>query len=300
MGGFVDSRKLNDKGRAAVCTEEDIREMTADSHPQFLELLAAAPSSSPDHDASLEPDTSPTPPTLPTPPPPKFRVLVEKEKLKDKSKGDFVAKLLAVLQTIWFIVEFITRWATRLPTTQLELVTIAYAVTNLFIYSLWWDKPLRAQEPIDVSGRSPILNRQIPELASTWVAPWDLLQEIIQKTKNNTTAWRRASVWLSVTVGAVFGALHLFAWNFEFFSHADRVMWRVCSIFCTVSLFPVGVGIGGSPDVCIISRTAAVAGIVLYSTSRFILLVITFRCLKAMSFGAYEATSWTVFFPHIG
>jgi len=299
MGGFVDSRKPNDKGRAAVCTEEDIREMTADSHPQFLELLAATPSSSPDHDTSLEPDTSPTPP------PPKFRVLIEKAKLEDKSKGDYAAKLLAVLQTIWFIIEFIARWATRLPRTQLELVTIAYAVVNLLIYSLWWNKPLRAQEPIDVSGRSPILNRQIPESASTWVGPWDLVQEILQKA-GDSTASRAASGGLSIAVGTVFGALHLFAWNFEFPSHADRLMWRVCSIFCTVSPFFVGAAIDSSLNNGLPVRPVlghpmdAIAGIVLYSTSRLILLVITFRCLKAMPFGAYQATSWTVFFPHIG
>ncbi|KXN87081.1 hypothetical protein AN958_09291 [Leucoagaricus sp. SymC.cos] len=57
------------------------------------------------------------------------------------AKGDFLAKLLAVLQTGWFILQCIARWVTHLPVTELEVVTHVIAFLNIFVYDLWWNKP---------------------------------------------------------------------------------------------------------------------------------------------------------------
>lgn len=35
----------------------------------------------------------------------------------------------------------ITRWITRLPVTELEVVTLAFALLNIGTYCLWWNKP---------------------------------------------------------------------------------------------------------------------------------------------------------------
>lgn len=61
--------------------------------------------------------------------------------LHDRSKGDFISKTVIVLQTTWFIAQCIARWSIHLPVTQLEVVTLGFAVLNGITYALWWDKP---------------------------------------------------------------------------------------------------------------------------------------------------------------
>ena len=68
--------------------------------------------------------------------------IISKKEIDDKSKGDFVSKGLAVLQTTWFTVQCITRCVVKLDLTQLELATLAFAVLNIILYALWWHKPL--------------------------------------------------------------------------------------------------------------------------------------------------------------
>ena len=68
----------------------------------------------------------------------------------DKGRGDFLSKAIAILQTIWFIVQCIARGAEGLALTELELITLALASLNGLMYYFWWDKPLGVLKPIRV------------------------------------------------------------------------------------------------------------------------------------------------------
>lgn len=70
----------------------------------------------------------------------------------DKSKADFIAKMLATLQASWFLVQCIARWKEHLPMTLLELNTLAHAVCALLMYLLWTNKPYDVHEPIRITG----------------------------------------------------------------------------------------------------------------------------------------------------
>ena len=71
--------------------------------------------------------------------------IVTREEIQDKSKGDAVTKALVVLQTTWFLLQCAARGSQRLALTELELATAAFALLNIIIYALWWDKPLDVQ-----------------------------------------------------------------------------------------------------------------------------------------------------------
>ncbi|KAJ6449555.1 hypothetical protein C8R45DRAFT_777520, partial [Mycena sanguinolenta] len=73
---------------------------------------------------------------------------VNEEEIMDKSKGDALSKGVALLQGLWFILQCLTRAHQRLAITQLEVATLAFAIVNLFIWVLWWNKPLDVQRPI--------------------------------------------------------------------------------------------------------------------------------------------------------
>jgi len=69
--------------------------------------------------------------------------------IKDRSKGDILSKLIAILQTT-FILQCIARGQQRLTLTELELVTLALASLNAITYVFWWHKPLGVQVPIRI------------------------------------------------------------------------------------------------------------------------------------------------------
>jgi len=49
---------------------------------------------------------------------------IRAKEIEDKSKGDFLAKGIVVLQTLWFVTQCIARGVQGLAITELELVTL--------------------------------------------------------------------------------------------------------------------------------------------------------------------------------
>ncbi|PPR01398.1 hypothetical protein CVT24_006237 [Panaeolus cyanescens] len=78
---------------------------------------------------------------------------VTTKQIKDHSKNDYIVKTIALVQTTWFCVQVIVRLATNLVVTELEISTMAFAVLNLFVYILWWNKPFDVRTPIVVPGK---------------------------------------------------------------------------------------------------------------------------------------------------
>jgi hypothetical protein len=76
--------------------------------------------------------------------------IISKEEIKDKSKGDALAKGLVLIQTTWFLLQCVARGVQHLSLTELELATAAFAVLNIVTYVLWWDKPLNVECPVQV------------------------------------------------------------------------------------------------------------------------------------------------------
>lgn len=69
-----------------------------------------------------------------------------------KSKVDTMSKFLICLQGGWFIVQAISRLATNLPVTLLEVNTIGHVTCALAIDLLWWNKPRQTNELILLKG----------------------------------------------------------------------------------------------------------------------------------------------------
>ncbi|KAF9446186.1 hypothetical protein P691DRAFT_674166 [Macrolepiota fuliginosa MF-IS2] len=87
---------------------------------------------------------------------------ISQEEIEDKSKGDFFTKLVVTIQTTWFAVQCIGRAAAQLPLTELEIVTLAFAVLNLMIYALWWHKPQNIGVAIPVITSKPTPRTGLP------------------------------------------------------------------------------------------------------------------------------------------
>ncbi|KAK0185525.1 hypothetical protein F5146DRAFT_986990 [Armillaria mellea] len=90
---------------------------------------------------------------------------ITEEQLQDRSKGDALSKVVAVVQTTWFVIQYLARFNESLPITQLETATLAFAVLNVFNYILWWHKPLDVRCPI--SACSIVEEREFYESVDT-------------------------------------------------------------------------------------------------------------------------------------
>ncbi|KAF9035596.1 hypothetical protein BJ165DRAFT_1615453 [Panaeolus papilionaceus] len=75
------------------------------------------------------------------------------KEIQDHSKADFLSKFIVVIQTTWFSLQFIVRLASGLTATELEVSTFAFAVLNVVVYGLWWNKPFDVRSPIVIPGK---------------------------------------------------------------------------------------------------------------------------------------------------
>jgi len=107
---------------------------------------------------------------------------ISKMEIEDKSKDDFISKAVVILQISWFVVQCIARGVQRLPITELELATVAFAGLNFVIYVLWWDKPLNVQCGVRVYKKrrtdEPVDDGHIEARAGFWVALGDALSKL--------------------------------------------------------------------------------------------------------------------------
>ncbi|KAJ6449561.1 hypothetical protein C8R45DRAFT_1130684 [Mycena sanguinolenta] len=169
---------------------------------------------------------------------------VNEEEVKDKSKGDALSEGVALLQGLWFILLCLARAHQRLAVTQLEVATLAFAVVNIFIWLLWWNKPLDVQWPIVVGPPTqPDTETMTPPVQlSRFEQFFKAIGGYGKEDYHPLSSVSVPSFWsieiddeieayaLLTLVGTVFGAIHCAAWNAIFPTPAEMWIWRTSSL----------------------------------------------------------------------
>ncbi|KAJ4019515.1 hypothetical protein NW766_003249 [Fusarium irregulare] len=75
-------------------------------------------------------------------------LVLGKDDIEDKSKADSFVKSIAVFQIAWLVLNVIARAIKKLPITQLEIATIAFALMAILTYATNWWKPKDVSRPI--------------------------------------------------------------------------------------------------------------------------------------------------------
>ncbi|KAJ7700440.1 hypothetical protein B0H17DRAFT_1251388 [Mycena rosella] len=252
---------------------------------------------------------------------------VKVSSIMDKSKGDALSKGVALAQGLWFTTQCLARVHQHLPITELEIATLAFAVVNVFIWGLWWKKPLDVEEaiPIGPADSEPAealtlhlntLDRFItlvtgeysdlykPKLSTSVPTFWSA------EYRKGDSRYQTYALLIECLVGAIFGAIHCAAWNTRFPSTDELWMWRVCSLSVVtipgsvgvfVTLFHKASGNSRAEDIYggAIAMTLAF-GIPLYIISRLFLIILPFTTLRALPPGAFTDVNWSVFILHLG
>jgi hypothetical protein len=118
---------------------------------------------------------------------------------------------------------------------------------------------------------------------------------------------KKISSYALYCTGAIFSAIHVAAWNWEFPSSTVRILWNTSAVTSTVTALatPLFAHIIDSLD----SReegyiwpligmvTLTFLGIV-YTISRLVLIVLVFYCFSSMPTSVYETVDWTSYIPH--
>lgn len=150
---------------------------------------------------------------------------ISEDYLRDRDKGDILTTVIALGQIGWFIIQLIVRLSQQDSTSQLEVMTLSFAINAAITYSLLWGRPKDITYSITLTAsRYPQSPDEIIRLA-LW-GPSTLLpqklREILDSAdsrgENNDHLWRprspkfylaRFSRYVSVTLGMPNFAIHI-------------------------------------------------------------------------------------------
>nr|GAT57170.1 predicted protein [Mycena chlorophos] len=254
---------------------------------------------------------------------------VSDEDVEDKSKGDVFSKSVALLQGLWFVAQCIARALQHLPLAEIETATLAFAVINIFIWILWWNKPLDVGVPI-VVGPIPAgpshpsgKRRERPAYRTgRWIASFfhliggqtptsrffDPRIEYAVPMTWYTTALDAADIARGLDVaflcellgGAVFGAIHCTAWNSHFPTVMEMWMWRVAALCVAAAPLLLALQIfleSTLPGLDFLPLfMIPLTGV--YILARLVLMVLPFTSLRSLSPRVFVDVDWSVYIPH--
>jgi len=100
-------------------------------------------------------------------------VAITSEAIDDKNKSDGMARIITMVQVLWFVIDTIARAAQGLAISTLELSTIAYVWCSIGTYFFWRHKPQDINVPVIVvpkQSMAEIVVNAGPATAETYIS----------------------------------------------------------------------------------------------------------------------------------
>ena len=169
---------------------------------------------------------------------------VPKNEIEDRSKFDWFARLIIILQLTQFFINVMARAIEDLPIAPAEVAVSAFAVCSMTAYAIIWAKPKDATTTIVLRTYEA---EEVPKIFQEYVGrhmngqcildTGDQFPSIgLKKVKGPPlpTAELRLESYLDnmlcigagAGIGTLFSAIHLAGWNLDFPSVADTWLWR--------------------------------------------------------------------------
>jgi hypothetical protein len=260
---------------------------------------------------------------------------ISESEIQDKSKGDGLVKTIALFQVLWMALQVIIRRSKGLAISQLELAVTAYSVCAVITYLFLLQKPKNigiSSRPLECNA-SGIASRRNASSAEDRIDYYDheLLIDILVPgafARTSKSRWFTSRVpnetingecqyivcYGAIVGGLIFGGIHIAAWNFEFPTYIEQLLWRICSVgmvtLMLVSLLPLVATVFAllvfDADIdendAVIAFNHSIYGLcaVLYVLVRLFILVETFRTLFYLPPDAFTSTWASSSVPHVG
>ncbi|KAM5429250.1 hypothetical protein McanMca71_007775 [Microsporum canis] len=187
---------------------------------------------------------------------------VTKEHIQDKDKASGLARLITIVQILWFTLAVIMRSVQHLAITTLEITTVAFIFCSLATAACWRHKPMDVETSIILESNFTIeeILLNAGEKASTpyrytpmdfidrkeWITYviWTYCINVLRHMNlvyhsrpkrpiNRISPFRYAEVpgTILVIFALFYAAIFFCSWNFHLPSERERLFWRVSCIF---------------------------------------------------------------------
>ncbi|OCK98941.1 uncharacterized protein K441DRAFT_653313 [Cenococcum geophilum 1.58] len=242
--------------------------------------------------------------------------IITKEEIQDRSKADPFTKAFTLIQSTWFVVNAVARSITGLPICPLEISCIAYVFCTCVTYGFWWKKPKDILTtlvvpchfnitglPTDIqqSIRSfdPVNRVQCHQAWSRLDLP-DTEKDVINVIRG------RMPALMGLIIGVTFCSIHIAAWNFEFPSRAEAILWRLSSVgaagipILSLSIvFIRGLSPATFDSLWAYVLTLYCMFIILYASARLAVIALLFSTLRNLPVGSFVTINWARQVPHM-
>ena len=252
--------------------------------------------------------------------------------LEDRSKGDVFIKGAAVLQLTWLVIQMIARASEDLAISLLEVMTLAFAVCAIATYILLWHKPQDVMTPTYVDATDILTREQVIGLAARCPVSTLLVKEFwlhgvaIRAMADNIFPWTRGipvrfwrqkntlylnPIFIGIGFGGVlFGTVHFIAWNFQFPTPVERILWRVsCCMIISIPLLGTGLyfitlhnarkEMESDTKSSVWLRPFTATCVLLYLLARLYLMTEVFRSLAYAPLSTFQEINWPSAIPHV-
>lgn len=186
---------------------------------------------------------------------------VTSKEIRDRSKRDKFAKIIALIQSTYLVVEMIARAMQSSAISCLELTTVAFLVCTAATYYFWMEKPLDAEMPVhihmDHSIASVLLSAGSEAEKPFRNTPMDFVEQ------PGWYAWQRHSIFTNFGglrgrpikripndfveppmtmrlalflwfISVLHLSLGVCGWNFTFPTIAEKYIWRSATLTLAV------------------------------------------------------------------
>jgi hypothetical protein len=161
------------------------------------------------------------------------------DRVSDLNKEDIFVKLLAISQITWLCLQLSMRLLHGVPTTQLEIMTLGYALCSAMTYFLLFDRPKDVQTVFEIEAVRYPTPEEMSRIANIGPAIFSLFRTTVSLPNHSVHCngdlgdIRRYGSFAA----ALYGSLHFAAWNYKFPTQTERTLWRASTIL-TVTVIP--------------------------------------------------------------
>jgi hypothetical protein len=225
---------------------------------------------------------------------------------------DSLLKGFALVQTLWFAAQCVTRSLQWLETSTFEVMTIAYIVSMLPWGLLWWSKPYDVQLPTLLEphmwpeGTRERLKELSNETGFVMFRKFDLIE--FQRMRNSIAIdefwtaknWRQTPNCHALLLSAsTLAAIHCTEWNSSFPTIIECWLWRASSLMIllipTLGWWSYWIRQRDFDGRRRIHEFFLFLGNQLYLALRLILIIEVFLEFRAMPAGVYRSVDWTLY-----
>ena len=253
---------------------------------------------------------------------------ISENELKSRGQGDWVIKLIAIVQIIWFVVQTLVRAIQHFQTTALEIMTVAFVFCSIFIYGFSLNQPQDIEYPVYIEISDAALAATDGTVATTDTKTRATVFETKQNPRSDGASQAEeggeaaralahgaravshyAPGWAASTVPVLlfglfacgFGAIHCLAWNSPFPTLKEQIAWRVCAAATTA--IPAGLAVISTIVVLLdhgdtLMLLLGVVTALGYIIGRTTIIVLAFMSLRALPVDALRTVDWNNYIPH--